>query len=354
MGNEIEFEPTGGQFGIFWKYLKDKNVTGINYSGKQLWITDLKKGRYQAEEEIEERFLVQFTNLIANCVNKQFNSVHPALEADTKELRISILHERVAKSGLSISIRKSPPMIRNTIEQLIKSGYCDEVMLHFLMNCVRAKFNFVFAGKPEVGKTECMKFFMQFVPKEERVITVEDSLELHYGDINPGHDYVELQVSENFDYRKAIKASLRQDADWLVLSEARSSEVDALLEAWSTGVCGFTTIHLDDLRKLPDRIENMMDSKEAAERIENRVYSDVGVGILIRMKKDGKHGIERYIDQIGLYCREGGVNRLYFLLDNKEKTSEKLPIEVMQKLKRAGIADPFYCEKMEEYKRWGK
>ena len=174
-----------------------------------------------------------------------------------------------------------------------------------------------------------MMFFMQFIPKEERVITVEDSLELHYGDINPAHDYVELQVSENFDYRKAIKASLRQDADWLVLSEARSSEVEALLEEWSTGISGFTTIHLDDLRKLPDRIGNMMDNKEAAERIEDRVYSDVD-------------------------CREDGKNSLCFFLDNKEKKSEKLPAEVMQKFKRAGIADPFYCEKMEEYRRCGK
>lgn len=354
MGNAIEFEPTEEQFGIFWKYLEDNNVTGINYNGKQLWITDLKKGRYEAKDEFAGNFLVQFMNTIANCVNKQFNSAYPVLEADTKELRISILHDRVAKSGISISIRKSPPMIRNTIDQLIKSRYCDEAMLHFLMNCVRAKLNFVFAGKPEVGKTECMKFFMQFIPKEERVITVEDSLELHYGDINPAHDYVELQVSENFDYRKAIKASLRQDADWLVLSEARSSEVEALLEAWSTGISGFTTIHLDDLRKLPDRIGNMMDNKEAAEHIEDRVYSDVDVGVLIRMKKDGKHGIERYIDQVGLYCREDGKNRLCFLLDNKEKKSEKLPAEVMQKFKRAGIADPFYCEKMEEYRRCGK
>lgn len=354
MGKIIDFEPTEAQFGVFWKYLKNPDVTGINYNGRQLWVTDLKKGRYEAEEELSEKFLTQFTNTIANCVNKQFNSVYPMLEADTKELRISILHESVAKSGLSISIRKSPPFVRNTIDQLIESNYCSEPILHFLMNCVRAKLNLVFGGKPEVGKTECMKFLMQFIPKEERVITIEDSLELHYGDINPGHDYVELQIGENFDYRKAIKASLRQDADWLVLSEARSSEVDALLESWSTGVCGFTTIHLDDLRKLSDRIQNMMDSKDAAERIENRIYSDVGVGILIRMKKNGRHGIERYIDQVCLYCRQGGENRIYFLLENRKETKQKLPEEVMQKFKRAGISDPFCCEKMEVYKRWGK
>lgn len=352
MEKVADFEPTEEQFGVLWKYLENPDITGINYNGKQLWITDLKKGRYEAEEELTEKFLSQFTNTIANCVNKQFNAKNPNLEADTKELRISILHESVAKTGLSISIRKSPPMVRNTIDRMIESGYCSEEMVHFLINCIRAKLTFVFGGKPEVGKTECMKFLMQFIPENERVITIEDSRELHYGEINPGADCVELQIGENFDYRSAIKASLRQDADWLVLSEARSSEVTALLESWSTGICGLTTIHLDDLRKLPDRIENMMENREDARRIENRIYSDVGVGILIRMKKDGARGIERYIDQICLYCRENGKNRICFVLEDRDRVCRTLPEETMQKFKRAGIKDPFYCENVEDYKSW--
>lgn len=352
MGRVVEFEPTEEQFGVFWKYLVDENVTGINYNGEQLWITDLKKGRYEVKEKITEKFLHQFVNLIANCVNKQFNSANPVLEADTRELRICILHESVAKSGISISIRKSPPVVRNTIQTMIKSGYCSKEMVHFLANCVRVKTNFVFCGKPEVGKTEGVKFFMQFIPANERVITIEDSLELHYGDINPGHDYVELQIGRNFDYRQAIKASLRQDADWLVLSEARSSEVEALLESWSTGVCGFTTIHLGDLHNLPDRIQNMMDNKEDAVRMENRVYEHVDVGVLIRMQK-GKGEIKRYIDQICLYCRENGENKIYILVEDGKLVSRELPEEMQRKFARAGICDPFYCDDIKEWEKCG-
>ena len=266
MGEIATFEPTEEQFGVFWKYIKEPDVTDIDYNGSKLWITDLKKGRYVVEEEISKSFLDTFTHNIGNCVNKQFNNANKILEADTKELRISIVHPSVAASGISVCIRKSPPIVRNTIDGMIESGYCQEKVLHLLMNCVLAKMNFVFGGEPGAGKTECAKFFMQFIPKEERVITIEDSLEIHYPDINPGADAVELRICSGFDYTDAIKTCLRQNPKWLMLSEARSVEVTSLLEQWSTGVSGFTTIHLDDLHKLPDRIQNMMNNVNDAAR----------------------------------------------------------------------------------------
>lgn len=93
------------------------------------------------------------------------------------------------------------------IERMLEESYCPERILQLLMNCVLAGMNFVFGGEPGAGKTECAKFFMQFIPREERVITIEDSLEIHYRDINPGADAVELRVGEDFSYTDAIKAS---------------------------------------------------------------------------------------------------------------------------------------------------
>ena len=147
-----------------------------------------------------------------------------------------------------------------------------------LINCVTAGMNFVIGGEPGSGKTEFVKFLMQFIPLEKRVITIEDSLEIHYSEINPDADAVELRVGEDFSYTDAIKACLRQNPMWLVLSEARSVEVTSPIEQWSTGVNGITTIHLDDLRKLPDRIENMMNDVNDASRLENRIYRYVNVG----------------------------------------------------------------------------
>lgn len=352
--DKLKFEPTPGQFGVFWQYIQNPDVTDIDYNGSQLWITDLKRGRYKAEEKVTEAFLVSFCHNIANAVNKQFNNANKVLEADTKELRISIIHDSVAISGISVCIRKSPCLVRNTIDTMISTGYCTEDILQLLINCVLAKMNFVFGGEPGSGKTECAKFFMQFIPPQERVITIEDSLEIHYTDINTGADAVEMRVSPGYSYTDAIKTSLRQNPVWLMLSEARSKEVTSLMEQWSTGLKGFTTIHLDDMCKLQDRILNMMNDVNDVERMENRIYDSVNIGILIRRVQEPGGLIHRYIDQLCFYSREGAENRIYMVVKDGKTVSKELPSEILKKFEAARIKDPFCCTNFEKYRKEGK
>ncbi|WP_243096673.1 ATPase, T2SS/T4P/T4SS family, partial [Roseburia intestinalis] len=222
------------------------------------------------------------------------------------------------------------------------------------LNCVRAGMNFVFGGEPGAGKTETAKFFMQFIPKESRVITIEDSLEIHYPEINAGADAVELRVKDNFSYTDAIKACLRQNPAYLVLSEARSMEVTSLLEQWSTGVNGFTTIHLDDVRKLPDRIQSMMNNVNDARRMENRIYRYVNLGLLIRKENTQDGEIRRYLDQLCFYAREDHENRIYMLVEDGELVSEEIPKDILLKLERAGIQEPFFCESFYRYRKEGR
>ena len=254
---KYNWELTEEEFGPFYPFIQDKNVTDIDFNGKTLWIADLKKGRYRAKTSVTEEFVERFTHRIANRVNKPFNRANNVLEAETNELRISIVHESAAVSGRSICIRKSLPKVRHTVESMLDSNYCSIEVLSLLINCVKAKMNFAFCGEPGVGKTECAKFFSRFIPPNQRAITIEDNLEMHFHEINPENDCVELQVSKELSYTDAIKLCLRQNPKWIILSEARSTEVQYLLEQWSTGVYGFTTLHLDDLRNLPDRIMNI-------------------------------------------------------------------------------------------------
>lgn len=352
--SEVLYDLTPEQFGPLWKYIEDPEVTDIDFNGRTLWITNLRTGRYPANENLTDDFLIAFAHNMGNCVNKPFNNANKILEADTKDLRISILHDSIATTGMSICIRKAPPIVRNTISGMIRNGYCQKDILALLINCVLTGMNFVVGGEPGSGKTEFVKFLMQFIPLEKRVITIEDSLEIHYRDINPGADAVELRVGEDFSYTDAIKASLRQNPKWLVLSEARSVEVTSLLEQWSTGVSGFTTIHLDDVRKLPDRIQNMMSDARDAERMENRIYRYVNVGILIRCVRQPDGKIRRYMDQLCFYSREQYENRIYMILEDGELLSEELPPAIVRRLGQAGIEDPFCCAHWQRYRREGK
>lgn len=340
-------------FGPLWEFVEDSDITDIDYNGKEIWITNVLHERYQVEQRFVDiymtpAFVEQFTQRIANVVSRQFNKRNPELEAETSELRVTILHESVARSGRSISIRKTPPVIRITAENALQDRFCEKEILALLINCVESHMNMTFCGVPGIGKTECIKFFSQFIPANERVITIEDTMEIRYSKTNPGKDCIELKVSEDtFGYADAIKSSLRLNPKWIMLSEARSKEVKYLLESWSTGVRGMTTLHTDDVRNVPDRILNMLESRMDADRMENDVYQALDVGVLIRKGVDEKNCVYRYIDQVCFYIREQGKNRIEMLVYDGKRVLQELPQSVKQIFMRAGITKPFYSEELE-------
>lgn len=192
-------------FGPLWDFIENDEITDIDFNGRDLWITNTDNERIKVEEhEVTKEFIEKFSHYIANNVSKPFNKVENLLEADTGTLRISIVHESSAISGRSVCIRKTLPMVRMTWESMLKDGYCDGMILELLVSCVKARMNFVFCGEPGVGKTEGIKFFSQYIPDNERVITIEDTPELHYREINPEKDCVELMVSDGFDYTTVL------------------------------------------------------------------------------------------------------------------------------------------------------
>lgn len=340
-------------FGPLWKYIGNEEITDVDYNGKEVWLTNIYNERYRVsqsfvDENLTPAFVEQFTQRIANVVSRQFNKQNPELEAETSELRVTVVHESVARSGRSISIRKTPPVIRLTAQKALEENYCDRRTLAVLINCVLAKMNMIFCGMPGIGKTECVKFFSRYIPGNERVITIEDTMEIRYGVTNPGKDCVEMRVSPIFDYADAIKASLRLNPKWIMLSEARSKEVKFLLESWSTGVCGMTTLHTDDVRNIPDRILNMLESRVDADRLENDIFQATDVGILIRKKKDENNVTYRYIDQVCFFLREEGKNHVVMAVQDGKLAIENLPEQIRRRMERAGIEDPFLCPVMEE------
>ena len=197
-------------FGDLLKYILDDNITDINWS-RELWINHLEKGRYKVNNfKLDDIFIKQFYTRISNLMNVQFNQNNPLLEAETENLRISILHDSVTNTGISISIRKTPAIRRINKDRLISEEYCTEEIDAFMENAIRAHCTVIVGGLPGVGKTEYIKYLTGYIPAYERVYTIEDNLELRYAAINPDKDCVEIKVSENFGYAEALKASKRQ------------------------------------------------------------------------------------------------------------------------------------------------
>ena len=161
-----------------------------------------------------------------------------------------------------------------------------------------------------------------------------------------------IKLWEGLGYYSRVRNM--QNPAYLVLSEARSMEVTSLLEQWSTGVNGFTTIHLDDVRKLPDRIQSMMNNVNDARRMENRIYRYVNLGLLIRKENTQDGEIRRYLDQLCFYAREDHENRIYMLVEDGELVSEEIPKDILLKLERAGIQEPFFCESFYRYRKEGR
>ena len=319
-------------FGILYPYVCDDDITDIDYNGSKLWLTYSNNYRKCVIEDMDDDFIDSFSARVSNAVSKPFNRQYPVLEAETEYLRITIVHESVAMSGRCFCIRKSLPSVRLTEESMLSSGFCVEAELNFLKKCISDKKNIVFCGEPGAGKTECAKFFSKYIDSDEKVITIEDNAEWHYSLINEGKDCIELKVNDIVDYSLAIKTCLRLNPKWIMLSEVRSNEVVHLIECFSTGVKGVTTLHTDDVKKIPDRMLNMAGPK-ASSNMENDIYSFIDIGVLIKRKdvlKDGKHYAKRYIDEICVFSREDGVNAVNMIEFDEEADKSQSLYEFMK------------------------
>lgn len=123
-------------FGPLWKYIANEEITDVDYNGREIWLTNIYNERYRVnqayvDENMTLAFVEQFTQRIANVVSQQFNKQNPELEAETSELRVTVLHESIARSGRSISIRKTPPVIRRQQKRHCRNSIAAGIFLQY-------------------------------------------------------------------------------------------------------------------------------------------------------------------------------------------------------------------------------
>ena len=183
---------------------------------------------------------------------------------------------------------------------------------------------------------------MNYISDSITTLTVEDNYELRAKALRPGFDCTEIKVTDRFTPSQAIKAALRQDTKWLILSEARGTEASALLESASTGCSIATSVHSFDVRNLPDRFEEMISN--AQNDIKNKVYSYFDVGILI-VKEETPSGIKRYINQLCFFDRKNGKNQCSMIIDNREWVGNILPYKLEKKFNLYNVSIPNCLQK---------
>lgn len=314
--------------------INNEKVTDIEWDGYNLWITELGIGSYISGKELSDQYVENISIKLANIMGVQFNRSRPILEANTENLRISIWHESRCQKK-SMAIRKIPEYLRFDHNTLVESDYAPESIINLLENSVSAHLSVVVGGQPHAGKTELLKYMSTKIPHNEKAGVYEDNQEIHYRKINPNKKCVEFFVDDKVTYPDIIKAGLRHNVDWILLSESRGPEVAHLLNSLSTGAYCMTTMHLDDVRDMPDRMYNMLGSSNINERFINSIYKYIDLVVLIECDKHER----RHIKQVGFLSRENCINKCAVIYEDGAFTNESIPMVILDKFNKKGIKD---------------
>ena len=251
----------------------------------------------------------------SNVMGKTFNMAHPFLDAESTELRLNFVHESIATNGIAVLIRKTPAKIRLNREKLIREDYVTEDLLNFLIDCVHARCNIIVSGETGSGKTELVKYLASNTREDEKIISIEDTLELHLDRIYPNRDIVAMKTNNIASYTDVLVTCMRQNPIWILLAEVRSAEaVLAIRNSISSGHHIMSTIHADKAASIPMRMYSLLESSQDTDQFLSSIHRYVQLGIYVKGYMSKKYN--RFQREILEVCE------FYVDDDNKPCTNE--------------------------------
>ena len=275
----------GMDFGPLKEYLENDDITDISYSnGGQVWLKTLSKGIFRVENpNINNDNIEKLAFQCSNVMGRSFNAAHPFLDSESAELRMNFVHDSIAKNGIACVIRKTPAKIRLEREKMLKDKYITEDILNFLITCVHGHCNIIVSGETGSGKTEFVKYLAAHTYENEKLITIEDTLELHLDRIYPNRDIVAMKTNNIASYTDVLVTCMRQNPKWILLSEIRSAEaVLAVRNSISSGHYILSTIHADKASSIPNRMYSLLETNQDIEQFLKSIYRYVQLGVYIR------------------------------------------------------------------------
>ena len=289
-------------FGPFRQLLKNDDITDISYDNNgQIWIRSLTQGSMRVEiSGATPEFVEKLAFQCSNVMGTTFNNAKPFLDAESAELRLNFVHPSIATNGIALVIRKTPAKIRLNKEKLVNEEYFTEDIHNFLIKCVEGHCNIIVAGETGSGKTEFVKYLASHTKQNEKIITIEDTLELHLDKIFPQRDIVAMKTNNVASYTDVLVTCMRQNPKWILLSEVRSAEaVSAVRNSISSGHNILSTIHADKAASIPYRLYSLMESDLDVDQFLNTIYRYIQIGVHIKAYYSQKYkAFHREVDEV--------------------------------------------------------
>ena len=318
-------------FGLFKPLIDDDDITDISYCNHgQIWIRSLTEGSKRVEiEGLNDAFVEKLAFQCSNVMGTTFNNAKPFLDAESTELRLNFVHESIATNGIAVVIRKTPAKIRLNKEKLISEDYFTANIHDILIKCVEGHCNIMVSGETGSGKTEFVKYLASHTKENEKIITIEDTLELHLDKIFPHRDIVAMKTNNVASYSEVLVTCMRQNPKWILLSEVRSAEaVTAVRNSISSGHNILSTIHADKASAIPYRMYSLLESDIDVDQFLNTIYRYIQLGVHIKAYYSKEYGkFHREVDEVvEFYVDDDNKPQSHILY---QKTFGKAPVQNM-------------------------
>ncbi|HCC07672.1 MAG TPA: pilus assembly protein [Clostridiales bacterium] len=304
---------------VLQPYIEDPEISEIMINGIESCFIEkdmiIKKVDINFEDEEKLEHIIQ--KIVSN-VNRVVNEANPIVDARLEDgSRVSVVMPPITLNGPILTIRKFAKK-GITVENLIKMNTITEESASFLEKLVKARYNIFISGGTSSGKTTFLNTLSDFIPKDERIITIEDSAELR---INGIDNLVRLETrNKNIEgkgeitIKDLIKTSLRMRPDRIIVGEVRGSETLDMLQAMNTGHDGsLSTGHANSTRDALTRLETMvlMGVEMPSVAIKQQITSAIDIIIHIAKLKDKSRRVLEISEIKGFENGEIALNKLY-------------------------------------------